>query len=196
MRRKGAISMILNFPAISAAGAVLPEGSFLSGGTEYPLLPGAVEGVYSLLTGTDSSGKLRWELALLSSGSLTLSRAPKRLDAFLLGGGGGGGFGAGAVGHGGYGCSAYGLSLLRGLAYPLIIGAGGSGGENGRGGDGGESYALGLTAPGGEGGEKLSAARNGSDPGSGGGGGKQIGGLNGWRGGDGCPGILILRSAQ
>lgn len=148
--------MILNFPAISAAGAVLPEGSFLSGG-------------------------------------LTLSRAPKRLDAFLLGGGGGACQSA-PGGDGGDGVYPFGSDSC--LFQPgMRFGAGGGGGfwtdYTGY-----NFKAAGLGGESGNGAGNNGPGFPGSFYGAGGGGGKQIGGLNGWRGGDGCPGILILRSAQ
>lgn len=117
------------------------------------------------------SGK-NWELRLLTSGTLTLSKNTA-VDLFLVGGGGGGSNGyswyyGGGGGGGGYTRTVNKLRLSRGTAYSVTVGAGGASKSAG-----GATSAFGYSASGGKGG-------------GGGNGGVQLGGAGGSGGGNGA----------
>lgn len=118
------------------------------------------------------SGK-NWELRLLTSGTLSLSKGAA-VDVFLVGGGGGGGSGnewqhGGGGGGGGYTKTRLKLRLIKNTAYAVTVGAGG--GCNAA---GGETGAFGLSAAGGDPGARGTAGRGGGAGGSGGGSGAAI----------------------
>lgn len=117
------------------------------------------------------SGK-NWELRLLTSGTLNLSKT-SAVDVFLVGGGGGGGKGnswihAGGGGGGGYTRTQNKIRLTKNTTYYVTIGAGGAS-EN----PGGTTSAFGLSAAGGRAGES-GQERTGGAGGSGGGTGAYI----------------------
>ncbi len=134
---------------------------------------------------------------LTSSGDLTLPET-MLIDVHLVGGGGGGGrtgyedyYGGtsgGGGGGGGYTASYANVSVTGGVAYPIVVGAGGAAAstttynsEGGAvGGDGEASTAFGYSAAGGLGGNigvrsSGNEAGSGGDGGSGGGGGSLYG---------------------
>lgn len=115
-----------------------------------------------------------WELRLLTSGTLTLSKNTA-VDLFLVGGGGGGGSGAswyygGGGGGGGYTRTVNKIRLTKSTGYTVTVGAGGASNTAG-----GASSALGYSAAGGATGKKGGVDRVGGAGGSGGGSGVYIG---------------------
>lgn len=128
-----------------------------------------------------NDGNFNWRLKLLTSGSLTFSHlgsGASAIDVFLVGGGGGGSDGMQTGGAGGYTKTVTEIVVNPNVAYPIIIGAGGSGTSNGNGVSGGESSAFGSRAAGGtgakgtpeqnRGGSGGGGAHGSSTPGSGG----------------------------
>lgn len=114
-----------------------------------------------------------WELRLLTSGTLSLSKGAA-VDVFLVGGGGGGGSGdewqrGGGGGGGGYTKTQPKLRLTKNTAYAVTVGAGG--GNNAA---GGTTSAFGLSAGGGAAGARGTSNRMGGAGGSGGGTGAYI----------------------
>lgn len=112
-------------------------------------------------------GGENWRIKFLSSGTLTFTKLGSGkggVDLFLVGGGGGtyekGTSGASGGAGGGYTLTEKALSLVKGMPYPVVVGAGGADGA-----DGGDSSALWKTAGGGKG---VNGSSNGGNGGSGG----------------------------
>lgn len=118
-----------------------------------------------------------WKIRFLTSGTLTftnLNGAGNGIDVFLVGGGGAGGLGwnsAGAGGGGGYTKTVKAVTVTANVAYPIVVGAGGTVTSTAKSGDGGITSAFGSSASGGSGGGGID--RNGDilDGGNGGSGG-------------------------
>lgn len=100
-------------------------------------------GNYSLLDDGRTDNVQNWRIKLLSSGTLTFTRAPGNIDVFLVGGGGGGYMGGGG---GGYTVTQKEITPVAGRGYEILIGAGGDPQA-----DGGSTKAFELTAKGGYG---------------------------------------------
>lgn len=141
------------------------------GGTGLPKF--TYNGQYTLID--DGGGD--WRIKFLTSGVLTftkLGNAKDGIDLFLVGGGGGGAQytlpvdNAGG-GGGGYTLTKRALSVAKGTAYQITVGAGGAGGAS-TGVTGGTTSAFSASAAGGQGAQ----GRNGGNGGSGGGGGSRI----------------------
>lgn len=136
---------------------------------------------------TTSDGN--WKIRFLTSGTLTfteLNGAEGGIDVFRVGGGGGGGnweyaddYTAGS-GGGGYTSTDRGVAVQAGVAYEIVIGAGGTTGTR-TGNDGGNTIAFGKTCGGGKGG----VIDKGSCPGGNGGSGGGASGYSGSPGADG-----------
>ena len=91
-------------------------------------------------------GNGNWSIKLKTGGTFTSNQAAT-VQVFVVGGGGAGNQNGGA-GGGGYSTTTTGIALVKGLAYPISIGAGGtSSGEAG-----GNSTGFGCTGNGGNGG--------------------------------------------
>lgn len=128
----------------------------------------------------DSKGGsiLTWQLKLLTSGTLKITKLlTDFLDVFLVGGGGGGS-NCSYGGGGGYTVCKNSINISKNNSYPIVIGAGGSGGASDSGwyggtptsnpgSAGGDTTAFGFTAKGGKG----ATTSKGGSGGSGGGGG-------------------------
>ena len=137
------MSIISNFPVGGGSGK-LPEFTYLD-----------ADGNPASYTLLDDGGG-NWRIKFLASGTLTLTSKAVTVDVFLVGGGAGGRngalvdgtwkYGGGDGGGGGYTETVSSIVLQTGVAYPIVIGAGGA--ANG---DGGSSIALGTTVPGGQG---------------------------------------------
>ena len=84
-----------------------------------------------------------WKVYFLTGGTLTVTKIKSKVDAFLVGGGGGYSFFK-AGGGGGYTTTQTGLTLVTGNSYNITIGAGGARGEPGK-----STKAFDLTANGG-----------------------------------------------
>lgn len=152
-----------------------PGGS-AGGGTGMP------EYTYTGNASLIDDGGGNWRIKLLTSGTLTftkLGNAKGGVDVFCVGGGASGG-GVGFGGGGGYTATET-KTVSKGVAYPIVIGAGGAGvagNANVKGNDGGTTSALGVSANGGQGGKSWS--QQGAGEGSGGAsGGGATGGKNG-----------------
>lgn len=150
-----------------------------------PLATGGLpEYTYTGVAQLIDDGGGNWRIKFLSSGTLTLGKKTKA-DAFLVGGGGGGCsrmtqdstvICGGAGGGGGYTATHKAVTLAKGTAYVITIGAGGAGGTySGLGKQGGTTKIVGgdvsLTVNGGGvGGLNGSSGCYGGAGGSGGGG--------------------------
>ena len=111
-----------------------------------------------------------WKIRFLTSGTLkftNLNGAEGGIDVFLVGGGGGSSNTSNEIssggGGGGYTVTAANVAVKTGVAYSIVVGAGGNVGANG-----GASSALGKTASGGKAGKAI-RGKAGGDGGSGGG---------------------------
>ncbi len=119
-------------------------------------------------------GNGNWNIKFTSSGTLMFiqpNSARRGIDVFLVGGGGGASassgpvysawnhYGAWAGGGGGYTTTVMNIAISRRIAYPIVVGAGGTGVKGGnpnslttyRAEDGGASSAFDATAAGGKG---------------------------------------------
>ena len=161
---------------------------------------GGVSGGYPEFTYTGDYEFLKeedknWKLRLLTSGTLTFQKLKTGLDVFLVGGGGAGGwyadtwnnnYSSGTGGGGGYTTTRRGIAAEVGVAYEIVVGAGGicenTWAPNN---SGGETSAFNTSAEGGTAGD---ANPNSKQCGSGGSGG---GGTGGNGGSDGSDGTLI-----
>ncbi len=135
-------------------------------------------------------GNGNWRIKFLTDGTF-ITNYDINIDAFLVGGGGGGGRNGGGGGGGGYTLSKASNSVLKGVSYSIVIGAGGTGGqaESKAGSAGGTTTAFSLSAAGGAGGRGYEEPRrHGGNGGSGGGGGGNVGGAAGTDGGNGTAG--------
>lgn len=121
--------------------------------------------------------KSNWKIRFLTSGTLTFTNLngwDGKLDVFLVGGGGAGGQGwnsAGAGGGGGYTKTVKAVTVTANVAYPIVVGAGGTVTSTAKSGDGGTTSAFGSSASGGSGGGGInqdSVAWVGGNGGSGG----------------------------
>lgn len=136
-----------------------------------------------------------WKIRFLTSGTFTVTNAhswDRKVDIFLVGGGGGGAYNANVGitgGGGGYTTTARAIHVSVGQSYAIQIGAGGNSGRSPS--DGGATSALGKTALGG----KWGRGNTGGAGGSGGGGyvhstttgsGAGAGGSDGSNGGSGA----------
>lgn len=110
------------------------------------LLKGAPAYTYTGESQVLSEGEGNWNIQFLTGGTLTSSQ-DVTVQAFLVGGGGAGNQRGGA-GGGGYCTTATGITLLRNVAYPIVVGSGGEATGNA----GGVSSALGNSVNGGNGG--------------------------------------------
>ena len=103
----------------------------------------------------ENEGTADWKIYFLTSGTLTFTEKPPRIDAFLVGGGGGGGQGwnsAGAGGGGGYTTTASNIVVSADKEYTVVVGKGGTVTTTAKSNDGGSSNAFGYSASGGQGG--------------------------------------------
>lgn len=156
-------------------------------------------GSYEVVNDNDTSytqGNKNWKIRFLTSGTLTMGTDTK-VDAFLVGGGGGAGnvanFYGGCGGGGGYTKTLRNVSINANDSYSIVIGSGGAKGSSG-----GKTSAFGSYANGGGGGPngyKYSdtTVTSGGAGGSGGGGaggcaGGGAGGSNGRNGNSGSSG--------
>lgn len=160
------MGIISHFPGGSAGGGTgLPEFTYENG-------------VCQLIDDGDGN----WRIKFLTSGTLTFTKlgsAKGGVDVFCVGGGASGG-GVGFGGGGGYTKTAT-KSVIKDVAYQIVIGAGGAGvagNASAKGNDGGTTSALGVSATGGQGGKSWN--QQGAGDGSGGAsGGGATGGKNG-----------------
>ena len=96
-----------------------------------------------------------WKIYFLTSGTLTFTEEPPRIDVFLVGGGGGGGQGwnsAGAGGGGGYTKTVTNIVVSASKEYAIVVGEGGTVTYTAKSNDGDSSSAFGYSASGGQGG--------------------------------------------
>ena len=126
-----------------------------------------------------------WKIRFLTSGTLTftnLNGVGNSIDVFLVGGGGAGGLGwnsAGAGGGGGYTKTVKAVTVTANVAYPIVVGAGGTVTSTAKSGDGGTTSAFGSSASGGSGGGGIDRNNDILDGGNGGSGGANYGITNG-----------------
>lgn len=144
-------------------------------------------GDYEIVNDADepiTTSQDNWKIRFLTSGTLTfqtLNGAENGIDAFLVGGGGAGGASCrvnaenplwgGGGGGGGYTNTQKAVSVTKGTAYAITVGAGGTGVSGANGNDGGSSSAFGISANGGKGGYAGTTQPNGRNGGAGGSGG-------------------------
>ena len=103
----------------------------------------------------ENEGTADWKIYFLTSGTLTFTEEPPRIDVFLVGGGGGGGQGwnsAGAGGGGGYTKTVTNIVVSASKEYAIVVGEGGTVTYTAKSNDGDSSSAFGYSASGGQGG--------------------------------------------
>ena len=141
-------------------------------------------GDYAIVDDSDNpisdfaSWKGNWKIRFLTSGTLTFTKLNGwngQLDVFLVGGGGSGavaawqnGDGCGG-GAGGYTKTVKAVTVTVGVAYPIVVGAGGNRAtpDSNLGKKGGDTSAFGISASGGEGGGNYAGGAGGSGGGAG-----------------------------
>ena len=117
-------------------------------------------GEYTLL----DDGDKNWRIKLLTSGTLTFTKAPGLVDVFLVGGGGGASGSVRRCGGGAGGKTLTTMISLEATSYDIVIGSGGNAGTT-AGTKGGDTTAFGLTATGGgagKGGSNTTDSKGGS----------------------------------
>lgn len=141
-------------------------------------------GNYSVVDDSDNvisdfaNWKSNWKIKFLTSGTFTVTKLNGwngQLDVFLVGGGGSGAVGAWSngdgcgAGAGGYTKNVKAVTVTVGVAYPIVVGAGGNRATPGSnlGKKGGDTSAFGVSASGGEGGGNYSGGAGGSGGGAG-----------------------------
>ena len=123
----------------------------------------------------ENEGTADWKIYFLTSGTLTFTEEPPRIDVFLVGGGGSGSITAwsnydgASGGGGGYTTTANNIVVSISNEYAIVIGEGGARTTVGvgAGNDGKSSSAFGASAAGGKGGGNYAGGAGGSGGGNG-----------------------------